>query len=162
MTTKFISLATGIVLLDVYLRSQLSSNDPLFLFASNNLVVNAGLIVLVSLTILVSFKDKFSHWWSFIGCVLAAIVCGLIGVAGLFFSDLLYAFPQILMPLDYMFLIEVGIVFGLASLTHKHATVPFKVSWPKPTAFFNNLAFPVPKIPQSPTNTSGPRHVSPA
>jgi hypothetical protein len=95
MTTKFISLATAIVLLDVYLQSQLSSSDPLFLFASNNFAVNAGLLILGGLMVAVSFKDKFRYWWSFVGCSLLAVVCGTIGVIGTFFSNVLYAFPSL-------------------------------------------------------------------
>lgn len=154
MITKFISLATGIVLLDVYLQSQLYSNDPLFLFASDNLIVNAGLLILVALMVVVSFKDKFRHWWSFLGCVSAAILCGTVGMIGLFFSNLLYSFPQVLLPLNYMFLMEAGVVFGICALSYEHVKVPFKLRLPFPFPIFTNIALPVPKIPHSPT---GPR-----
>lgn len=153
MTTKFISLATGIVFLDVYLRSQLYSSDPLFLFASSNTLVNAGLLALIAVMVAVSFKDKFHHWWSFAGCTAAAIILGIIGLVGLFFSDIWYPFPQILQPLDYMLLIEAGAVFGICSLSYRHSRAPFKLSWPQPTVLLNNLAFPVPKALQSPHGT---------
>ncbi|MBX4190766.1 hypothetical protein KW794_01630 [Candidatus Saccharibacteria bacterium] len=158
MITKFISLATGIVLLDVYLQSQLYSNDPLFLFASNNLVINAGLLIIVGLMVVVSFKDKFRHWWSYIGSIVISAVFGITGIIGLFFSNLLYSIPQVLLPLDYMFLLEAAVVFGICSLSYQHAKVPIKLNLPKLLAFFTNFAFPVPKIPQSPTPRSrGPQ-----
>lgn len=150
MTIKFISLATGIVFLDVYLRSQLYSSDPLFLFASSNSLVNVGLLALIAVMVAVSFKDRFRRWWSFACCTAAAIILGVIGVIGLFFSDTWYPFPQILQPLDYMLLMEAGAVFGICSLSYRHARAPFKISWTQPAALLNNLAFPVPKALQSP------------
>jgi hypothetical protein len=156
MTTKFISLATAIVLLDVYLQSQLSSSDPLFLFASNNFAVNAGLLILGGLMVAVSFKDKFRYWWSFVGCSLLAIVCGTIGVIGTFFSNVLYSFPNVLLPLDYMFLMQAGVVFGICSLSYQHVKVPYKLRLPQLSALFHNFAFPVPKALHSPNSTSRP------
>jgi hypothetical protein len=157
MTTKFISLATAIVLLDVFLQSRLSSNDPLFLFASNNVVVNAGLLILGCLMVAVSFKDKFRRWWSFVGCSALAVICGTVGIIGTFFSNMLYSFPNVLLPLDYMFLLEAGVVFGICSLSYQHAKVPYNLRLPLPsTVLFRllaNIAFPVPKALQSPNSS---------
>lgn len=152
MTTKFISLATGIVLLDVYLRSQLYSSDPLFLFASSNTFLNAGLLILVALTIGVSFKNRFRHWWSYAACTAGAVIFGTIGILGTFFGDLLYWFPQFLQLIDSMFLLEAGVVFGISALSYKHAKAPFKfkLRWPKPAAKIPGFAFSVPKALQSP------------
>lgn len=155
MTTKFISLATGIVLLDVYLRSQLFSSDPLFLFASSSIAVNAGLMVLVGLMVTVSFKNKFNYWWTYVGCAALAILLGISGITGIFFSDTFYAFPQILQPLDYLFFLEASVVFGICCASYKHAPIPSRVrSW-RPSQLFSGLVFPVPKIPQSPSSHRG-------
>ena len=151
MTTRFISLATAIVLLDVYLRSQLSSNDPLFLFASNNIAVNAVLLVIVVFMVMLSFSKKFKHWWSFAGCSAAAVLLGGLGITGFLFGQLFYGFPQIMLQLDYMFLIEAGVVFAICSLTYKHPPMPARLRLPKVTIpSLARFEFPVPKIPHPP------------
>lgn len=155
MTTKFISLATAIVLLDVYLRSQLASNDPLFLFASSSIAVNACLMVLVGLMVAVSFKDRFRYWWTFASCAALAALLGVMGIIGVFFSDTFYYFPQILQPLDYLFFLEASIVFGICSLSYKHEPLPFKLHLPRLSQVFTSFAIPVPKIPQSPNSSTG-------
>ena len=153
MTTKFISLATGIVLLDVYLRSQLFSSDPLFLFASNSIAVNIGLMILVALMVAVSFKDKFRHWWSFLGAASLAVILGFIGISGVFFSDSIYSFSQILLPMDYLFLMQAAVVFGICALSYEHEPLPATFRWPQPMALLNNLALSVPKALHSPSTT---------
>ena len=157
MTIKFISLASAIVTLDVYLQSQLHSNDPLFLFASNNLLVNVGLVILAALVVAVSFKSKFSNWISYLACCVLAACLVTIGVMGTFFSDFIYSFPSILLPLDYMLILEAGVVTGLCALTYKHQPIPYRLSRLK--FHFPKYAFPVLKIPHSPTQL--PRHLSP-
>jgi hypothetical protein len=154
MTIKFISLATGIVFLDVYLQSQLYSNDPLFLFASNNPFVNAGLLVIVALMVAVSFKDRFQKWWTYLGCAALAAVFGSLGVLGLLFGNISYSFPQVLLPMDYMFLTEAAIVFGIACLSYRHQEVPARMRLPNPVAIISKFVLPVPKIPQSPNSRS--------
>lgn len=98
----------------------------------------------------VSFKAEFRHWWSFAACAAATAVFGVIGVLGLFFSDTSYTFPQILLPMDYMFILEAAVVFGISALSYEHAPAPFKVKWLQPAVLLNNIAFPVPKALQSP------------
>jgi hypothetical protein len=157
MTTRFTSLATAIVLLDVYLRSQLSSNDPLFLFASNNIGVNAGLVVMAAFMVAVSFRRQFNSWWSFAACAASAVILGIAGVLGVLFTNVFYFFPQVLLQLDYMFLIEAAVVFGICALSYKHAPMPFKLRLP--SISLPKFEFPAPKIPQSPSGrTLGTRN----
>jgi hypothetical protein len=146
MTTKFISLVSAIVTLDVFLRSQLSSNDPLFLFASSSLPVNLGLVVLAFLGVAVSFMPKFRKWLWYAGCVLLAVVLGALGVIGAFFSGLFYSFPNLLLPLDYLFILETAIVLAISALAYEHEPSPYRGRFPK----LPRVAFPVPRIPHSP------------
>ena len=153
MTTRFLSLATAIVILDVYLQSQLSSSDPLFYFASNNLLINAGLILMAVLMVNVSFKTKFRSWYGYAGCATAAIILSFIGLMGILFSDVDNFLSNVLLPLNYLFILEAGVVFGLCALTYEHAPAPARVrefEWSRLTA---KLAFLIPKIPHSPTPT---------
>ena len=161
MTTKFISLVTAIVLLDVSLRSQLFSSDPLFLFASSNLVVNTVLILMVGSMIGLSFRSKFNNWQSFFASALLGPTLLLIGALGVFFSDTVYWFPSFLLPLDYLFIMQAGVVFSLCALSYKHQKLPFKIRLPRPSVPIPKFAFLVPKLPHSPT-PSRTRRTQPA
>lgn len=148
MTTKFISLASAIVILDVYLQSQLHSNDPLFLFASNNLFVNMGMVLLAALTVAISFKAKFRHWASYLICCVLAAGLVTLGIMGTFFSDTIYSFPSVLLPLNYLFLLQAGVIIGLCTLTYQHQSIPYRLSNLK--IKLPRQAFPVLKTPYSP------------
>lgn len=163
MVTKLVSLATGIVFLDVYLQSQLSSNDPLFLFASSGLLVNLGLLLVASSMIAISFRAGFKHWWGYLACAAAAIVFGIVGFAGAFLSDTVYWIPQTFLSLDYLMLLEAGVVFGICALTYKHEPLLLKLRWARLNASLTHkLAYPVPKILHSPTTSSRTRRTQPA
>lgn len=156
MIRKFISLATAIVILDVYLRSQLYSNDPLFLFASNKLAINIGMVLLAGAVVTVSFRNKFKNWLSFAAVAALAVILSVVGMVGIFLSNMVYSFSNILLPLDYMFMLESGIVLGICALSYEHAPSPYRFKLPEPAALLSKFAFPVPKFPQSPT-PAGPR-----
>jgi hypothetical protein len=161
MIIRFISLATVIVTLDVYLQSQLYSNDPLFLFASNNLAVNIFLVVLMSLAVFFSFLKSFKSWYTYAVCTALAILAGGLGLAGTFFSSVTYSLPELILPLDYMFLLEAGVIFGLCSLSYKHAEAPFVINLPKLSALTAKFDFLFPRIPRS-TGPARNRRIQPA
>jgi hypothetical protein len=151
MTTRFLSLATGIVILDVYLQSQLSSSDPLFYFVSSNQLVNVGFILLALVMVNVSFKRQFSSWYSYASCASAAAVLSIVGLLGILFSDVDNFMSNLLLPLNYLFILEGGVVLGLCALTYQHAPAPARIreyDWSQLTGRF---AFLVPKLPHSPT-----------
>lgn len=163
MTTKFISLITGLVSLAVYLQSQLSSNDPLFSLTSNNFIVNLLMLLLAVAAIAVSFQTRFKSWYSYAACTSAAVVLCIAGIAGIFFPNFLYFFWDILLPLNYMIMLECGVIFGLSSLTYKHAARPQRLSLPEPSSITTKFqaVFPDSKIPHSP-QTSRTRRAQPA
>jgi hypothetical protein len=153
MTTKFISSATAIVILDVYLRSQLYSNDPLFLFVSSSLAVNLVMLMLAALTLYVSFIKRFKTWLGWAVCAGSAVILSLIGFGGAFLSDFFYNMPSVLLTLNYLFLMEAGVIFGICSLSYQHAAMPKKLRLPRPVTIFPKFAFSVPKFPHSPNLT---------
>ena len=163
MTTKFISLITGLVSLVVYLQSQLSSNDPLFSLTSSSFIVNLLMLILAATAITVSFKTSFRSWYSYAGSALAAIALCFVGIAGIFFPNLVYFFWNILLPLNYMVMLECGVVFGLSCLTYKHATRPQSLRLPEPSSLTAKLhaVLPDSKIPHSP-QSSRTRRTQPA
>jgi uncharacterized membrane protein len=160
MTTKFISLATGIVTLDVYLQSQLHSNDPLFLLVSNNLAVNMLMVVLAAVAISVSFRKRFSSWYSFAATAALAAIFLTVGAAGILFSGFTYSLWMVFLPLNYMMLISFGTVLGICALSYQHAPRPESARWPLPV-LPARLASPMPKISHSPLS-SLPRRPQPA
>jgi hypothetical protein len=133
MITKFISSAMAIVTLDVYLQSQLHSNDLLFLFASNGLLVNTFMLLLAAAALVVSFKKNFSNF------------------------D--YMFADFLLPLNYLFMLQGGVIFGICALSYKHAAMPANVRQFRTSVLcgFNKLTPSVPKFPHSPTPARGGR-----
>ena len=149
MTTKFISLATGIVTLDVYLQSQLHSNDPLFLLVSNNLAVNMFMVVLAALAISVSFRKRFGSWYSYAATLALAVIFLTVGAAGILFSGFTYSLWMVFLPLNYMMLISFGTVLGICALSYRHAPRPESARLPLPALPFR-FVLPVPKIPQFP------------
>ena len=163
MTTKFISLATAIATLDVYLQSQLSSSDPLFLLISSNVIVNFLMMSLALFTVYISFKKKFDSWYGYAACAtLATTLIGL-AVCGIFLSDFTYSLWMVFSPLNYMLLGEFGIILATSVLSYRHAAVPESVRLPRlprPSLPFR-IAFPVPKISHSPSinrsSTAGAR-----
>jgi hypothetical protein len=152
MVRRLVSLAMGVFILDVYIRSQLTPNDPLFLFVSANAAINTGLILLSYLLIIVSFSRKFANWFSYAGCAILAVVLLIVGGLGLFpglFSQ--YWISNNLLPMDSMLVLEAGVILALCSLTYEHAAQPEWLKNFNLAAWRRWFAFPAPKIPHSPT-----------
>jgi len=156
MGIKFISLVTGLVTLDVYLQSQLFSNGPLFLLISNNIIVNSLMVALAAGAIFVSFRNGFKNWYFYAACTLAAILLTAIGFAGVFFGTLVYSFWYVSSPLDFLFLLQFGIIFSLCCLSYNHAKRPKNVRLPQlvPLGARFKTALPVPKISHPPMRLS--------
>jgi hypothetical protein len=152
MTTKLISLVTGLATLAVYLQSQLSSNDPLFLLVSNSLVINVLMVALAAAGIAVAFREKFDSWQSYLASSLLGAGLIIIGVAGLGITSLTYAWDALL-PLNYVMMLQVGIVLSICNLSYRHQPVPRALRptvW-LPKALKYRPVFPAPKIPHSPS-----------
>jgi hypothetical protein len=123
MIQKAISLFTAAVILSVYLWSQLRPSDALFLFATNNLIVNILLLGLAAMMVKVSFIDRFRQSWTYLLTAGGAVFCLLVGAAGLFSSGIDYKFYSFFGPIDFIFLTEAGIVLAIAALSYKHQPV---------------------------------------
>jgi len=149
MITRFISLATAIVTLDVYLQSQLSSNDPLFWVISDNLAVNMLMVVLAAVAVMVSFRKQFDSWYGYAAVSAAATALIIIGGAGVFFSGFLFSLWMVFLPLNYLLMLEFGVILGVCALTYKHQPRPASARLPR-LAYLFKSAFPVPRIPHFP------------
>ncbi|HET7528851.1 MAG TPA: hypothetical protein VFJ84_01320 [Candidatus Saccharimonadales bacterium] len=153
MILKSISLVTGLVTLDVYLQSQLSSNGPLFYLVSDNTIINILMILLAAAGVLVTFRGRFKSWYGYMACLSLGAIMILMGLAGVFFDSLIYSFWSVFSPLNYALLLEYGIIFSICSLAFKHAKRPKDVRLALSPAYLLlrlKLALPVPKIPHFP------------
>lgn len=149
MLTKVLSLVTGIGTLDVYLQSQRSSSDLLFAVISGNLIINMLMVGLAALAISVSYRRVFITWNGYAACAILAALLIFIGGGGIFFSGFSSVFWTIFMPLNYLLMLEIGVILGINCLSYKHPEQPAWVQLPGVT-LPSRLAFPVPRIPHSP------------
>ena len=151
MVRRLVSLAMEVFLINIYIRSQLSPHDPLFVFVSGNMALNIGLIMMGYVVTAVSFSRRFKSWAAWAACsVLAGLLLG-VGFFGLF-PGLLgnYWLTNNLLPMDSMMVVEGGVILALCALTYGHAARP---AWTKQLNWqflIKKLAIPAPKTFHSP------------
>jgi len=126
MVRRFLSLATAIGILYVYLQSQLHSDDALFLVTSSNIAVNIAMLSLAVVGVRLSYKDKFKAWETYLANNIIGGVLLFIGLAGVIYTSLDNYFSGAIKPLDYFILLELGIIYGIIGLTYSHPPVKLK------------------------------------
>jgi hypothetical protein len=126
MTRRFLSLATATGILYVYLQSQLHSDDALFLVISSNLAVNIALLSLACIAVRLTYKDKFKAWESYLATVITGGFLSMIGAAGIIYTSWDNYFAGAIKPMDYFILLELGIIYGIVSLSYSHPPVKLK------------------------------------
>lgn len=146
MTIKGISLIMAVIILSVYQLSRLDPSGALFSFISNNLLVNIGLIILSVVMVRLSFmKPKFSRKISYGAAAVGAVVFCLLGVASIVFPAVDFHAYSIFKPLDFMVLLEAGIVLSVCALTYEHQPiainlhVPVLIRLPQPSLWRKRL-----------------------
>jgi hypothetical protein len=128
MTLKLVSIFTGLGVLDAFLENLYRPSDLLFLFISNNPVMELLRFSLVAFLLLLSFKKKFWHFMSYAVCAGAAIVLsgiGLLGIMDMHFAS--YVF-NVVKPVDFILFLEAGVMMGMCALSYEHADfrMPFR------------------------------------
>jgi hypothetical protein len=126
MIRKFLSLATAIGILCVYLQSQLHSDDALFLVTSSNIVLNLAMLGVACLAVRISYKDKFKAWESYLATVIAGGLLAFIGTVGIIYTSWSNYFSGLIKPVDYFIFLELGIIYGIISLTYSHPPIKLK------------------------------------
>ncbi len=129
MTRKLLSLVTAIGIAYVYLQSQLHSGDALFLIASDSLAVNFGLLILAASVLYVGFIGQFKAWYTYLSTALSSVVLSAWGLIGVVYAGASNNFTGIIKPLDYMIMLQVGIIFGICALSYRHQ--PLSLVMPK-------------------------------
>lgn len=127
MIKKAISLVTAIGILYVYLLSQLRSGDALFLITSDSLAVNASLVVIACACVYVCFAERFKHWQTYAACLSAAVLLSTLGLVGVVYTSIDNYFAGVIKPLDYLVLLQTGIIFGISALSNQHQPIPAKL-----------------------------------
>jgi hypothetical protein len=111
----------------VYLQSQLESNDALFLFISSSLAVNILMVALSCATVWLSFQPKFKSGRLYLAVLYSAVALCAIGAIGVFSAGLDRYFFDVIKPLNYMLMLEAGIIFSLCALTYEHPKVDLRL-----------------------------------
>jgi hypothetical protein len=127
MTRRFLSLATAIGILYVYLQSQLHSDDALFLVASSNIAVNLALLTLACIAVRISYMHKFKIWETYLAAAVTGAVLLFVGAAGVIYTSLDNYFSGLIKPLDFFLILELGIIYGIIGLSYSHPPVKLKV-----------------------------------
>lgn len=130
MVTKLVSLSAAITALDLAARSRLDPGAPVYYFASSHLWVNILLIAIVGLSVAVSFKAKsrFSSWYSYAGISSLSVLLIVLGGLGVFYGNFRLDGWDLLLPLDYLMLLECGIVLAISALSYRHPKSPPEVA----------------------------------
>jgi hypothetical protein len=161
MTRKVLSLITAAATLYVYLLSQLRSGDVLFSIASSGWAVNAGLVAISSYCVYTSFRDKFRANAEFIVCMALGLSLAVFGGAGIIYSGFDNYFSELIKPLDFLILLQAGIILGICSLSYEHAPIRLKLSLPSlsiiKTSLLEHLPSPNVAAKAAPARPSGAR-----
>ncbi len=128
MTRKILSLATVAGIAYVYFQSLFRYDDALFLLISNNLLIDAFFLCLAVGGAWLSFQKKFESWQLYVGCASLAILLGGFGLLGIVFSSFDNTLYNLFMPLDYLVMMELGIIYGVCALSYKHQPIPKNVT----------------------------------
>jgi len=126
MLRRFLSLATAIGILYVYLQSQLHSDDALFLVTSSNIVLNLALLSLACWAVRISYKNKFKAWESYLATVIIGGLLSFIGTAGVIYTGIANYFSGLIKPLDFFIILEIGVIYSLIGLSYAHPPVKLK------------------------------------
>ncbi len=124
---KALSLATAAATLYVYQLSQLHSGDALFLVKSDNLALNAAFVALAGYLVYLSFRSRFKSWQTFLGSAVGATLLVSVGLSGFIYSSLGNSFTGAIKPMDYLFLLQAGIIMSICTLSAQHKPIKLHI-----------------------------------
>jgi hypothetical protein len=134
MTIKVTAITVSVFAMVLYILGAAFPNDPYFDLISSNLIVGIGRLLVAGILLRLALKGRFAAQagpYIARGAGLALIVLGLIGIV---VAPVTYALFSLIKPMDYVFLMQTGIIFCLASLTYARGTERFpRISRPRNT-----------------------------
>ncbi|MBA3757998.1 hypothetical protein H0X09_04035 [Candidatus Saccharibacteria bacterium] len=116
MINKLISVVTLVGLIAVVLMARADSSDPLFYFLSLDPGATMLKITLVFGMLLMAFKNSFSSSNLRSSMAVFGLSLVTVGTAGLFMPTFGNAIYDFLKPLDFLLLVESGLVYSAAAL----------------------------------------------
>lgn len=124
MTIKITALLTSVSVAVLYLFSLKYPNDPYFYIISSSAVIAAGRLLVAAAMLYLALRKRlyfnFSHTLLYTLGALFVVA----GFAGIIIAPFDYALFNYLKPLDFIFMIEAGLYFGLAATSFEHGTKP--------------------------------------
>ncbi len=119
MIIKLMSIVIATCVGELFVLGAQNTDDPLFLFISDNKLTVAVRLLLVALAVIISFKQRFTYRPSrhIIGALgLALIIFGSMGAMS---QTIIDEFSALLKIMDFLLMILVGIIFSLAALGYQ-------------------------------------------
>lgn len=122
MTLKVTSLLMSVCAVGLYVFSVQRPDDPLFYIISNNLFTVIGRLLLAALLVHLAFRTFFKYALTHI--VLAALAVALVGfsLSGLLVASLDYQLYEVVKPLDFIYMLTIGIFYMLAATSYGRGT----------------------------------------
>lgn len=121
MTIKATALLTSACVAVLSLLSALYPNDPFFFVISSSSGVVIARLFLVVLLLNLAFQKRFKYRASAYVYGLVAVALTALGLAGIASPRLDYIFSAV-KPLDFILFLEMGVLFGLAAVSHEKGT----------------------------------------
>lgn len=116
MVSRFICIVLFIVVLATMIFSTVNTNDPLFMFLSDNPITGGIRLAIVAALLAVSFSRRVLKPPFRVVIKTFSIFLVIFGLTSFFTNSLGWVLYNYVMPLDSILMIESGIMFGLAIL----------------------------------------------
>jgi len=134
MTIKITAIMASVCAVLLYVFAIAFPSDPYFYVISSDLAVVIGRLILAGVLLRLAFKNSFVTSSGHRICAVLSVLLVAFGIAGIIVPPLTYSLFTLFKPMDYLFMIESGIVFGLTSLTYSRGTERFpRLSRPRNT-----------------------------
>lgn len=134
MTIKVTAITVSVCVVLLYILATLFPNDPYFYLISSNSAVSIGRLIVAAGLINLAFKKKFTTGYGHRLAAGLAIAAVGFGMAGIVIPPMTYSLFNYFKPMDYLFLIESGVIYGLAAASYERGTKRFpRLSRPRNT-----------------------------
>lgn len=119
MTIKVTAVLTFACAVLLYVLSALSPNAPYFYLISGGIALAMIRLALAALALALAFQTRFSTVYGQTLAGLSGAALLVFGTVGIMIPAIDYTLFNYIKPLDYIFLMQLGVLFSLAALSHR-------------------------------------------